>query len=480
MSRNQKPRLRFAPSPTGHLHIGGARTALFNWLLARKEGGTFILRLEDTDRERSRPEFEDEIIRDLRWLGLDWDEGPQKGGPHAPYRQSERGATYQRAVEDLLERAQAYRCTCSMGRLDAIRKEAMAQGRNPHYDGHCRDLHLGPDCGPHVVRFKMPQDGTTVVQDMVKGPIFFENQEMDDFVIRRTDGGYTYNFVVVLDDHHMGITAVLRGDDHLSNTPKQVQLYEALGALPPRFGHMPLILGPDGKRLSKRHGATSVGAYRDMGYLPQALLNYLARLGWAHGDQEIFTVDQLVEFFSLAAIGKAAGRWSSEKLDWVNQYWMQNLPITEISRRAAPFLKEMDLNPDPAMAEAALDTVRSRSHDLRDMVSRARFFFLSDNRLEMDPRAMRKFLKPAAIQRVEELAAELSILESWNQESLEDVIHGWLHQRDLKLKSIAQPIRICVTGQRVGPGLFETLEVLGKDRSLARIRNGIRRAREQA
>ena len=473
MSDMQQVRLRFAPSPTGHLHIGGARTALYNWLVARASGGRFILRLEDTDRQRSRPEYEAEILKDLAWMGLDWDEGPGVGGPHGPYRQTERMDRYDEVVEQLLAGGHAYRCTCSHERLDAIRAEARKTGGKPKYDGHCRDLHLGSDCGPHVVRFRMPLRGETLVSDLIKGDVTFPNQEMDDFIIRRTDGLPTYNFVVVVDDHDMAITHVLRGDDHLSNTPKQVQLYLALGTTPPRFGHMPLILGPDGKRLSKRHGATSVGAYRELGYLPHALVNYLVRLGWGFGDQEIFSLPELLEAFSVEGIGKASGRWNADKLLWVNQHWLMHSPEDTVISHLRPFLAARDLNPPDDKLRAALPTVRARSRTLLEMAEKMAFYFTPDEALEYQPKAVRKFLKPAAGERLAAFLPVLEAISSWQATELEETTRRWLDEQGLKLKAIAQPIRVSITGKPSGPGLYETLEVLGRVSSLARIRRGV-------
>ncbi|MBN1336423.1 MAG: glutamate--tRNA ligase [Deltaproteobacteria bacterium] len=475
-------RLRFAPSPTGHLHIGGARTALFNWLLARKLGGTFVLRLEDTDAERSTREFEREILRDLAWLGLIWDEGPDVGGPHGPYRQTERADLYRALAERLLASGHAYRCTCSPQRLEAVRAEALARGEKPRYDGHCRDLGLGPSCGPHVVRFRMPGDGVVAVHDLVKGPVEIRDEELDDFVLVRSDGLPTYNFAVVADDHGMGITHVLRGDDHLNNTPKQVHLYRALDAEPPRFGHMPLILGPDGKRLSKRHGATSVGAYRDLGFLPEALVNYLARLGWAHGDLELFDIDELVRVFSIEGIGTSAGRWDMDKLMWVNQHWIARLPVERVARDAAPFLAALGLTGpfDDSRAHLAVDAVRSRARTLVQVATMAAFCFLPDERLPYDDAAVRKFLVPDAAPLLETVLERLKRLPSWERASIEGAISEWLQASGLGLGAVAQPVRVAVTGSRVGPGLFETLEALGRDRSLARLERGLGMARDGA
>ncbi|MFH1468906.1 MAG: glutamate--tRNA ligase [Pseudomonadota bacterium] len=466
-------RVRFAPSPTGHLHIGGARTALFNWLLARRLGGQLVLRLEDTDAERSTVENEQEILRDLGALGLTWDEGPDRGGPFGPYRQTERARQYRQVLERLIASGHAYRCTCSTERVEALRQEAMAEKRDPKYDGHCRERGLGPDCGPHVVRFKMPLEGEIVIEDMVKGTVSIKNEQLDDFVLARSNGDPTYNFVVVVDDHLMAITHVIRGDDHLGNTPKQVHIYRALGAEPPRFGHVPLILGPDGKRLSKRHGATSVGAYIEAGYLPEGLVNYLVRLGWAHGDQEIFSVEELIRCFSVEGIGLAAGRWDASKLDWVNQQWIARLPAEDLAQRVAPFLLARGLTPDQARLTAAVATVQPRSTTLVEAAEKASFYFVADDALEYDPKALQKHLKPARLPLLAEAVTMLEGLEPWNHEALEQAITTFLEARGLSLGALAQPLRVAVCGQGQGPGIFETIAALGRSSTLTRVRRAM-------
>ena len=468
-------RVRFAPSPTGFLHIGGARTALFNWLLARRLGGTLVLRIEDTDLERSKPEFEAQILRDLTWLGLDWDEGPIIGGPHAPYRQTERSDHYMPYIQRLLDTGWAYRCDCSTTRLDALREQQAAAKEKPRYDGRCRDRGLGPDCGTHVVRFRTPSEGSLTVDDMVKGPVTFDLSEFDDLVILRSDGSPIYNFVVVIDDLEMQISHVLRGDDHLNNTPKQILMYQALGAPIPRFGHMPLILGPDGSRLSKRHGATSVGSYRDMGILPEAMLNYLARLGWAHGDQEVFSKNDLTEVFDVEGIGKSGGRWDMDKLTWLNQVWLKRVPTSELAELARPFFEALGLRTDERL-EAAVATLRERSRTLVDLAESGRFYFEADDALAFDPEAVAKFLKPEIAPALEDLAARLGALDTWDQPSLEAAVTALLTERDLKLGKLAQPVRVAVTGQKVGPGVFECLEALGQARAVARLRAAAARA----
>lgn len=464
-------RVRFAPSPTGHLHIGGARTALFNWLLARRHGGSFVLRLEDTDAERSTRENEKEILRDLALMGLDWDEGPDKGGPFGPYRQTERGEIYQQTLQQLLGSGHAYRCTCSTERLEQLRADALAAKRDPKYDGRCRDLSLGDDCGPHVVRFRMPTDGEVAFDDLVKGRVAFSNAQLDDFVLRRTNGDPTYNFVVVVDDHHMKMTHVIRGDDHLGNTPKQVHIYRALGAEPPRFGHVPLILGPDGKRLSKRHGATSVGAYLEQGYLAEGLVNYLVRLGWAHGDEELFSSQELLEKFSIEGVGLAAGRWDAAKLDWVNQQWMARLDTSVLAERIAPLLRRQGLEPDDRLA-AAVATIQQRAGNLTEAADKCAFYFVPDAEIVYDAKAVKKHLKAGRAQLMAEAVTLLEGVEPWNQEQLEAAITHLLEQRELKLGALAQPLRVSICGTGQGPGIWETMAALGKASTIARVRRG--------
>jgi glutamyl-tRNA synthetase len=472
-------RVRFAPSPTGHLHIGGARTALFNWLLARRLGGAFVLRLEDTDAERSTRENEEEILRDLAAMGLEWDEGPDVGGPYGPYRQTERADLYQQAIQQLIDSGHAYRCTCSPERLETLRAEALADKRDPKYDGLCRDRGLGPDCGPHVVRFRMPTDGEVVIDDLVKGRVAFSNAQLDDFVLRRTNGDPTYNFVVVVDDHQMKMSHVIRGDDHLGNTPKQVHLYLALGAQPPRFGHVPLILGPDGKRLSKRHGATSVGAYLEQGYLAEGMVNYLVRLGWAHGDEELFSVQDLLDKFSIEGIGLAAGRWDAAKLDWVNQQWMARLDAATLAERIAPLLRARGLEPDERLP-AAVATIQQRAGTLLEAADKCAFYFVADQDLEYDAGAVKKHLKASRAELMTETITLLEALEPWTHEQLEATITAFLDQRELKLGALAQPLRVSVCGSGQGPGIWETLAALGKPSTLARVRRGAALATERA
>ncbi|RME26505.1 MAG: glutamate--tRNA ligase [Deltaproteobacteria bacterium] len=467
-------RLRFAPSPTGHLHIGGARTALFNFLLARRHGGVFVLRIEDTDRARSRPEYEEEILRDLRWLSLDWDEGPGVGGSRGPYHQMQRLDHYGPYIDQLLAEGKAYRCNCSAERIQQGREALQAAGRKPMYDRHCRDLDLGPDCGEHVVRLKVPLEGSTAFDDHVRGRVEIDNAEIDDFVIRRSNGLPPYNFVVVVDDHEMGITHVVRGEDHINNTPKQVLIYRALGWEPPEFAHAPLILGPDGSRLSKRHGAVSVGAYREEGYLPEALVNYLVRLGWSHGDDEVFSLDELISVFSLDGITKAGGRWDVDKLRWLNQVWMKRLDPADLAERARPFLVAAGADPaliDDRLVPAVL-TVRERARTLVELGEQARFYFVPDDALDWDEQAVKKHIKASTRPILDGLLAVLEGVEDWSQEGLEAAVKPWVEAEGIKLGKVAQPVRVSLTGKGVGPGLWEMLAAIGREVALRRIRAG--------
>lgn len=475
-------RLRFAPSPTGHLHIGGARTALFNFLLARQQDGVFILRIEDTDQARSTAEFEGEILRDLRWLGLTWDEGPEVGGEHGPYRQMERLEHYAPYIEKLLADGQAYRCDCSPERVQAGRDALQAAGKKPMYDRHCRDRNLGPDCGDHVVRLKTPLTGSTSFVDHVRGTVDIPNEELDDLVIRRTNGLPPYNFVVVIDDHEMGVTHVIRGEDHINNTPKQVLIYRALGLDVPEFAHAPLILGPDGSRLSKRHGAVSVGAYRDQGYLAEGLLNYLVRLGWSHGDQEVFSLDELISAFALDGITKAGGRWDEDKLRWLNQVWMKRLDPADLAQRARPFLLAAGADPellDDRLVPAVL-TVRERAWTLVELADAARFYFVADDALDFDEGALKKHVKASSEPILSGLLTVLEGVEDWTEAGLEAAVNPWVEAEDIKLGKVAQPVRIGLTGKGVGPGLWEMLAAIGKPTALRRIAAVRDRARARA
>ncbi|MHB9072229.1 MAG: glutamate--tRNA ligase [Desulfobaccales bacterium] len=455
-------RTRFSPSPTGALHLGGAHTALFNWLIARHYRGTFILRIEDTDRERSKAEFVTEILDAMTWLGLDWDEGP--------YRQSERLPVYHDYIQRLVERGAAYYCNCPPQDLEARRKAALARGEKPKYDGHCRDLKLPP--GPNTaVRFKTPLTGVTHWDDQIKGPIAFDNQELDDLVIERADGIPTYNFAVVVDDITMGVTQVIRGEDHIPNTPRQLVIYEALGVAPPLFAHMPLMLGKDRAKLSKRHGAVSVTAYREQGYLPQALVNYLARLGWSHGDQEIFSRDELIKYFSLDHVTTSPGVFDEEKLQWLNSHYFKEMPPLELARELTPFLHYLNEAPDQEHLARVVATLSARSKTLVEMAEAARFYF-QDPR-PYDAKAAQKFLTPAAVPNIREVAARLTQLPEVNEASLSQLFAGLGQATGLKMVNLAQPVRVALTGRTASPGLYEIISILGRGETLRRLENAI-------
>ncbi len=453
---------RFPPSPTGHLHLGGARTALFNWLYARHTKGKFILRIEDTDTARSTQASVEAILESLKWLGIDWDEGP--------YFQSKRLPIYQEHIRKLLDSGHAYLCDCPPKRLERIRREALASGRKPKYDGKCRDRGLNPS-DETVVRFKTPLAGSTVLADVVKGTIVFENSELDDFIIARQDDTPTYNFVVVVDDITMGVNVILRGDDHVMNTPKQILIYKALGADLPVFGHVPMVLGSDRSRLSKRHGAMSVLAYRDKGYLPEALINYLARLGWSYGDQEVFTTKELIEKFSLEKLGKSPGVFNPEKLLSLNAEHIKRTPPKILAQRLLPFLARRGVPVEGADLEAVVASLIPRSKTLVEMADGALFFYT--DKVVYEESAARKFLKPENAPILKQVSARLERLPAFEEEALEDAFKGIMAQTGLKLGKIAQPVRVALTGKTASPGIFEILEILGKARTLERLRRAV-------
>lgn len=460
-----KIRTRFSPSPTGYLHLGGARTALFNWLLAHKHQGTFILRIEDTDVARSTPEATHAILDGLEWLGIDWDEGP--------YFQSQRLETYQFYVDRLLSEGKAYYCSCQPDELEAKRKLAMAEGRKPKYDGTCRNrgLKKGPDT---VVRFRALEKGITVVEDLAKGVTAFDNAEFDDLIIQRSDGMPTYNFAVVVDDVSMGITHVIRGDDHLINTPRQIMLYEAMGSPLPKFAHVPMILGPDKARLSKRHGATSILAYKEMGYLPQAMLNYLARLGWSCGDQEIFSREELIDKFSLENVGRSAGIFNPDKLLWLNAHYIKEGDPAMLAGLVAPYLEKAGIRiEDQSYLARAIPTLQARSKTLVEMADKSAFYFTDE--LEYEERAARDFLTSDRKDLITQIGEELVKLPLFTRADIEKTFERFCKEKGIKFKDIAQPLRVILTGKTVSPGLFELMEVLGHDRTLRRLKRGIAR-----
>jgi glutamyl-tRNA synthetase len=462
-------RVRFAPSPTGFLHIGGARTALFNWLYARKIKGTFILRIEDTDRTRSTDEYIDAIIEGMKWLSLDWDEGP--------FRQTDRFDVYRSYADRLLKEGKAYYCYCSAEELEARRKEAMAQGKSLKYDGRCRDMKEPvPGVAP-TVRFRMPQHGQTVVEDMIRGHVVFENEQLDDLIILRSDGTPTYNLTVVVDDVDMRITHIIRGDDHLNNTPKQIQLYEAFGYAVPKFAHLPMILGADKTRLSKRHGATSVMAYYEMGYLPEALVNYLVRLGWAHGDQEVFTRDELVNYFSFENVGKAAAVFNPEKLLWLNSQYIMNSSPEKLAELVRPFLvKEQiiteDQPLDPTWLAKAVRTLQERAKTLVELASSLRYYVAEEP--AFNDKAKEKFLNEKSRNLLMELKEGISDLSEFSTPELETLFKAIVEKHGAKLGALAQPVRVAMTGGTESPGIYEVLDVLGKEKVLRRLEKAIK------
>ena len=478
-------RVRFAPSPTGYLHVGGARTALFNWLYARRHGGTFVLRIEDTDTERSSWEMVAGIVDGLRWLGLDWDEGPDIGGPHAPYFQSQRIDTYRAMADRLVAQGHAYYCYCDPETLQRKRQAAEAAGGGWVYDRTCCALGPGEIAAreaagtPRAIRFKVPA-GQTAFSDLVRGPITFDNTNIEDFVILRSDRQPTYHLSVVADDVEMAITHVVRGDDHISNTPKQVLLYQAFGAEPPKFAHVPLILGPDKKRLSKRHGATSVMEYPRLGYLPEAMVNFLSLLGWSPGDdREVLTRDELVAAFALEGISGGNAVFNVEKLDWFNQQHILRLPIEDLASRVEPVLREAGLW-RPEMAGTGrewflrvLALVRPRVRKLDQFVEELRPFL--DEHVSYDPAAVEKHLaKPEVREALGALSGILAGLEPFTQDALEAALRALAEARGVKAAALIHATRVGVTGRAVSPGLFEVLELLGRDRSGTRLRNALR------
>ncbi|MGA6924916.1 MAG: glutamate--tRNA ligase [Desulfosarcina sp.] len=455
---------RFPPSPTGYLHVGGARTALFNWLYARKHNGKFVLRIEDTDRVRSTQASVDAIFEAMNWLELDWDDGP--------YFQSQRFDIYRECLQRLLDSGHAYYCTCTPEEVEVMRQKAMAAGGKPKYDGRCRERGLTRS-DKAVIRFKSPLSGTTVVEDVIKGNIVFQNSEQDDFVVCRGDGTPTYNFVVVVDDITMGVNTVIRGDDHVMNTPKQILLYGALDSRLPVFGHVPMVLGKDKTRLSKRHGAMSVTAYRDMGFLPDAFINYLARLGWSHGDQEFFTRRDLIEKFNLENIGKSAGVFDPDKLTALNADHIRAASVERLIPRVLPFLSDKGFAAsNDAYLAGVVGTLHTRSKTLVEMAEGAHFYYREDVR-PYDPKAADKFLKPEAARMLTLLAERLDALDDLSQPSQEEVFKRVMAETGLGFGKIAQPVRVALTGTTVSPGIFEVIEVLGKARVLARLSTAI-------
>jgi glutamyl-tRNA synthetase len=452
-------RTRFAPSPTGYLHIGGARTALFSWLYARKHGGKFVLRIEDTDLERSTPESVNAILEGMTWLGLDYDEGP--------FYQTHRFDRYEEVIQKLMDEGHAYRCNCSKERLEQLREKQMANKQKPRYDGCCRNKNVSAD-EPHVIRFKNPIDGQVVINDLIRGKVVFQNAELDDLIIKRTDGSPTYNLTVVVDDLDMQITHVVRGDDHLNNTPRQVNILKAMAADAPTYAHVPMILGEDGARLSKRHGATSVVAYRDMGYLPEALLNYLVRLGWSYGDQEIFSVDEMVEFFDVEKVNKAASTFNPEKLLWLNQHYIKSDKPERVAHLLSTHIGELGIDPAPAPAlHEVVAAQQERAKTLKELADVCAFFYQDFD--EFDEGMAKKQLKAAAEAPLTLAREKLAALADWTQEAVHNVIHSVAEELDVKMGKVGMPLRVAVTGGKPSPSLDLTVYLVGRDACLRRI-----------
>ena len=463
MTTHKKPRIRFAPSPTGFLHIGGARTALFNYLFARHHGGTFVLRIEDTDRERSTQEFTESILAGMKWLGLTWDEGP--------IHQFERIKIYQEQVQKLLDQGKAYRCYCTSEELETKRAAALKAGQKPKYDGKCRhsgEPRIANREQPFVIRFKAPQTGVTQFEDICRGTLTFENKELDDLILLRSDGTPTYNLTVVVDDVLMEMTHIIRGDDHINNTPRQILLYQAFEYPVPQFGHLPMILGPDKKKLSKRHGAVSVIEYQKLGFLPEAMLNYLARLGWSHGDQEIFSKENLIEHFDLSVVGKSPSVFDIEKCTWVNSQHLAKLSADQLLMAALPYLTELGLNlTDREFAKRALCSERERGKTLKELAEIAAFYFRDE--VVWDEKAVAKWLGSDGKTKLKTLRDRFATLKVFDEKTTHEAFDGAMKELKIeKMLDLAQPCRVALTGTTVSPGIFEVLAILGQARSLQR------------
>ena len=466
-------RTRFAPSPTGFLHIGGARTALFNWALTRQLGGEFVLRIEDTDLERSTRESEEAVLDGLRWLGIEWDEGP--------YRQSERASRHAEVVEQVLESGAAYRCVCTREQLEARRAADIASGGKGIYDGTCRQQDLGPDCGDHVVRLRVDPEAPLRWDDLVFGPSGQDASEIGDGIIRRSDGTPLYHLAVVVDDIDMRFTHVVRGADHHSNTPFQLALYGALGAPPPIYAHVPLIVAESGRKLSKRKDPVSLQQFKADGYLPEAMLNWLARLGWSHGDQEIFSASEIVEFFSLDHVGRSGAQADLAKLNFLCQHYIKQRSADSLFEAVSPFLDGVagrEVARDESL-DLLLELLRERSNQLVEMAEKARFVL--NDEIEIEPGAAKKHLRPVVLEPLEALYQTFEALGEWTVGALEGAFEETCKaQGDLKLGKLAQPVRVAITGTGASPGIYETLQVVGRERTLARLQNALELIRKRA
>lgn len=452
-------RTRFAPSPTGYLHIGGARTALFAWLYARKHGGKFVLRIEDTDLERSTEESVNAILEGMAWMGLDYDEGP--------FYQTHRFDRYEEVIQQLLDDGKAYRCNCSKERIDKLREDQMAAKEKPRYDGHCRGQNISAD-QPHVIRFLNPQEGAVQFDDLVRGSITVQNSELDDLIIKRTDGSPTYNLSVVVDDLDMKISHVIRGDDHINNTPRQINILKAMGHEAPTYAHVPMILGEDGARLSKRHGATSVIDYREMGYLPEAVMNYLVRLGWSSGDQELFTLDEMISLFDVVDVNKAPSTFNTEKLQWINHQYLKEEDASRVAQLLSVHLGNLGIDPSegPNLEEVVI-AQRERAQTLIELAEVSQFYYRDFE--EFDEKMAKKQLRPVAADVLQLAKDKLNVLDDWKIEAIHDVIHGVAEELNIKMGKVGTPLRVAVTGGAPSPSLDLTVYLIGKEACSRRI-----------
>lgn len=460
---------RFAPSPTGYLHVGGARTALFSWLYARKHGGQFILRIEDTDLARSTTESVNAILDGIAWLGLDYDE--------EPFYQTQRFDRYHEVIAQLLEQSDAYHCYCSKETLNTLRAEQMTAKEKPRYNGHCRNSSVVPEGIQPVVRFSNPVAGEVVIKDLVKGDIVIKNSELDDLIIARADGTPTYNLTVVVDDLDMGINYVIRGDDHINNTPRQINILKALGAQPPHYAHLPMILGADGTRLSKRHDAVSVMQYRNEGYLPEALLNYLVRLGWSHGDQEIFSRDEMLALFELKYVNVSASIFNTEKLAWLNHHYIMNGDLAHIAQHLQWHMDNLhiDTSTGPSLIKL-VEVQRERHKNLLDMATDSVYFYQDFD--DYDAKAEKKNFKAGVSEVLRRLKDEFAAMTEWDGEQLHQLLLACAETMDLKLGKLAQPLRVAISGKAGTPAIDKTLALLGREKTLARIDRAIEYTRD--
>jgi len=457
-------RTRFAPSPTGYLHVGGARTALFSWLYAQKQQGQFVLRIEDTDRERSTESSVQVILDGMKWLGLTADEGP--------FYQTQRYDRYHQVIDDLLAKGLAYRCNCSHERLDQLRETAMANKQKPRYDGHCRNANISAD-QDHVIRFKNPLDGTVIVDDLIRGKIPFNNQELDDLIIRRTDGNPTYNLTVVVDDADMQISHVIRGDDHLNNTPRQINILTAMGQTPPQYAHLPMILGDDGARLSKRHGAVSVLQYKEEGYLPEALLNYLVRLGWSHGDQEIFSVQEMIDLFDIKDVNKSASAFNNEKCLWLNQQYIIKADPAYLADLMPEYYNKINI--DISQGADLIEVIKAHQDRAKTLLEMAQISaYIYQDYQEFDEKAAKKNLRPVARAPLEAIQKALNTLNEWTKESIHQCIIETAEQLEIKMGKIGQPLRVAVVGCAMSPSIDITLQLIGQSAVNRRINKALK------